>query len=370
MSKDIKPLSAAGIATMRELLMIQSSKPYTDAEFCRVYLETGAKDQQVKYTTWIRLRKNWESGGSYTGKTEKMERLLVEALNRIRAQQAAGARTAGGGAAFNEGGDDSTFATLCKAVKRAHGRTGPQRITVVLAHGGFGKTATVEHLKSGTTKRCEDVRGLGDGFMTGYCTPAWRESYKACVQIMAGWFGRPGPWRNTMEAEAALLDAARAAGRMTLALDNCQFFALHTTHLFNMLCDQTQLVPVLFADPTLWFREFQKPTWRTAYQFHRRCRVLGPFLLTPGDIAPLLEPLGLNGETAAAARIVADNANLSFGYDRVLEIVERHAEKQLPATADGIRQAIEFCDGVHALNGTDPVAAFRAPAPTTKNRKR
>lgn len=368
MTKDIKALSPEGIQAMRELLTYQSERAMTDLTFSVDYLRDGDSRKNIGHTTWVKLRKNWETGGSYRGDTASKEVKIIEVANRLRAEAAHAARAISEASGFVEGGERGTFATLCKAIQRAHAQQGPRRIVVYLAHGGFGKTAIAEHLERGHTSRCHAIRSLGK-IIRMDCTPAWKQSYGACVEAMAAKLGHVGSRRRALDAERGLLEAAKAQGRATLILDECQFLALHTTQLFTMLMNQTQMALLLLSDPTLWFHEFKKPTWRAAYQFQRRCTVLGPFLLEPADVRPLLTPLGLNGESEEAARLVADNANMTFGYGRVHEILERHADKGLPPTADGIRQAIEFCDGIHALNADDPVAAFRMPA-GSKSRKR
>ena len=76
-----RPLTASGIALVKELQGLRGRLQLTDAAFYREHLMGFLGSDPTK---WTKLQRNLEAGGSYTGRTAELEPKLAEGLAALK----------------------------------------------------------------------------------------------------------------------------------------------------------------------------------------------------------------------------------------------------------------------------------------------
>jgi hypothetical protein len=220
-----------------------------------------------------------------------------------------------------------TMEFVFKAIHEASARSDNQKLIIVLAKHGQGKSTM-----------CQMIHQKF-GFHIAFATQSWAQSYYAGCSAVNHTLGDSGPWRGTYEVENALWK--NLSNRCTgMCVDNANTFGPHSCNMVRDGIDIAGKPWVIFCLPAFFDRMRQDSFWQSA-QMIRRGVVIEAQDIKKEEVAHIIRNCGLNGTTMEAAARIAIAANKFAHYGYVHRVREYLQEKHRDgATIDNVDHAI------------------------------
>lgn len=281
-------------------------------------------------------------GDVYPGNSAAMVaklRAAYETFRDVDSLAVVEVRTDGHGEFF----ETSTLTAVKKGLIAASRRDDELRMVIFLAATGGGKDTAIRYISSSMAEINRPEREFT--FVTIEARESWRKSYFAAVCDML--YAVEGIDAGTMSCRAAenLLITALRSKRVLLAVNEGNYFGPQTFNLFKFLINQTPIVILLCAIPSI-FQRLKLKSWDEAKQVIRRSYVtITAPDLTVKDVRPFIAHLDFQAQDAAAAAI-AVNANQFGAFGFVKRVVEEFADAAGAIAPERLERA---CAKVHAF---------------------
>lgn len=275
--------------------------------------EAFAKQVRLGYTgsTWGKIK-----AGTFDGNTEKALRAVRQALSAAR-----------------EGLDPSEgrfvifqhVKALLMSLKLARQELGPDRLVILAADMGMGKTEIAKYLE-----RYEGAVRI-DG------RPSWSNSYMATLRDFADALGLGEEFRGVATLERAIEKELKLNPRL-IVVDEANEFTGQGLDFIKYLLNRTRTVVVLLTLPEDYARWTATNRQKSRQLVRRSIVILRPSAVSPQDVASLqqagwpelyLSPKALPKIAAAANRFAG------------LNLVARVLEDMDPAADDDAEDALE-----------------------------
>ena len=304
------PLTATGIATVKELQALRGRLQLTDAAFFRERLLPFMGSDPTK---WTKLQKNVDQGGNYTGRTADLEPKLAEALSALKEHlRYDEVKSRASALPFRE---TSLARKLFKAVDELREETDECRVIILLLNPGCGKSAILREV----LKRY--------GGWKAQCTSGWYYGYGTCLKDTARAMGIIGPYATRNEWWNAMkLEVTKHPG--VLAYDDFNTVGAAAVNMVRDINSATQErggVQICAAIPEFYARmksksffEAQQVVQRSMI-IERGCDKAGVPLpnVLPGDVELFLQPHHFAGQRPALVHRLAEACN-HFGNLRLV----------------------------------------------------
>lgn len=239
--------------------------------------------------------------------------------------------------------ETSTLLAVKKGLAAAARRDDELRMVIFLAEAGGGKDTAIRYAAASMDEISRPERPFT--FVTIEARESWRKSYFAAVcDILYAVAGVDAGNMSCRAAENLLISALRAK-RVLLAVNEGNYFGPHTFNLFKFLINQTPIVILLCAIPSI-FQRLKLKSWDEAKQVIRRSYVtITAPDLTVKDVRPFIAHLDFQAQDAAAAAI-AVNANQFGAFGFVKRVVEEFEDAAGAIPPEALERA---CAKVHAF---------------------
>lgn len=237
----------------------------------------------------------------------------------------------------------STLVAVKKGIAAAASRDDELRLVIFLAVEGGGKDTAIRFIASSMDEINSAERQVR--FVSIEARESWRKSYFSAVcDILYAVEGVDAGTMSCRAAENLLLSALRAK-RVLLAINEANYFGPHTFNLLKFLINQTPVVILLCAIPSI-FQRLKLKSWDEAKQVIRRSYVtIQAPGLTVKDVRPFISHLNFASQDAAAAAI-AVNANQFGAFGFVKRVVEEFENTTGVIPPEALERA---CAKVHAF---------------------
>lgn len=325
-----RPLTAAGIAVVKELQALRGRLGISDAAFYRERLLPFMGSDSTK---WMKLQKNLEAGGCYTGRTAELEPKLAEALAALKETLRFDEVKARASALpFFE---TSIARQVFKSIDILRDETDECRIITLLLNPGCGKSALLREVK----------RRYGG--WTAQCTRGWFYSYGTCIKDTASALGITGPFHTRHEWwQSIKLEITKHPG--VLSFDDFNTVGPAAVDLIRDINTATQERGgvIICAGIPAFYARLKSKGFFESYQMmsrsiiiERGCDAAGVPLpdVLPEDVQRFLAPHHFAGNVAELAGRLCDDCN-RFGYfrlvTRVLKLLPKSSAEQPIADKD------------------------------------
>lgn len=303
-------------AIIDELSECQSTLGLTDARFAKLHLG-GMSDSQ-----WSKLR----SATYGVSNIDKQFAELQRFLRSIRYKIAAVGKIEGG-RPFHE---LDSFAAILSSVRECLEKPGENRLVIYVAPTGGGKSRLVTEV--GKRETATSLRA----------NESWRASYFFASLDIIDALGGTGKFSSAGQARREVI-ALLKGERKVLCIDEGNYFGPQSINLLKDVLNETEATVLLCCTPQHYDK--MRRHWGEWSQLQRRVHSIFRYQpVTPSDAMEFLKDAGLNGDSKAAAIVLAKAANHFGAFDFIARTIERVVEtasETHPRLAD-VEAAIAF----------------------------